>query len=129
MATCKLLVGPIAHVVKLCPPPWRTTTRKCNVGRRGSLEAAATSLGWLALAGPTWAPVCLAECVSCLKRVLSAFRFVGGNPAAGLGFLFGDLLSFYHSLMRQASSGVGRTSSPRVPPFRAAAPDAVYKHK
>ncbi|KAL3177682.1 hypothetical protein MRX96_009615 [Rhipicephalus microplus] len=54
---------------------------------------------------------------------------VGGNPAVGLGFLFGDLLCFYYSLMRHGLLEGQPNKRPRVPPFRAAAPDVVYKHK
>ncbi|KAL3237294.1 hypothetical protein MRX96_022061 [Rhipicephalus microplus] len=54
---------------------------------------------------------------------------VGGNPAVGLGFLFVDLLSFYHSLMKHGLLGDRPNKRPRVPLLRAAAPDAVYKHK
>ncbi|KAL3196551.1 hypothetical protein MRX96_045161 [Rhipicephalus microplus] len=32
---------------------------------------------------------------------------VGGSPAVGLGFLFGDLLSFYHILMMHGFLGFG----------------------
>ncbi|KAL3217371.1 hypothetical protein MRX96_032487, partial [Rhipicephalus microplus] len=111
-------------------PPGGRPLVKCDVGRRGSLEAAATFLNWLALAGPTWAPVCLAECVSCLEAVFIRIPLsVGGNPAVGLGFLFGDLLSFYHSLMRHDLLGGRPNKRPRVLPFRAVAPDSVYKHK
>ncbi|KAL3202473.1 hypothetical protein MRX96_053378 [Rhipicephalus microplus] len=52
-----------------------------------------------------------------------------GNPAIGLGSLFGDLLSFYHSLMRHGLLEGRPTKRPRVSPFRPPAPDAVYKHK
>ncbi|KAL3246503.1 hypothetical protein MRX96_057617 [Rhipicephalus microplus] len=96
----------------------------------GSLEAAATFLSWLALARPTWAPVCLAERASCLKRDFIRIPLsVGGNPAVEVGFLFGDLLFFYHSLMRHGLFGGWPNKRLSVPPFRAAAPDAVYKHK
>ncbi|KAH8021827.1 hypothetical protein HPB51_018533 [Rhipicephalus microplus] len=51
------------------------------------------------------------------------------STAVGLGFLFGDLLCFYYSLMRHGLLEGQPNKRPRVPPFRAAAPDVVYKHK
>ncbi|KAL3207436.1 hypothetical protein MRX96_039690 [Rhipicephalus microplus] len=107
-----------AHTVL---PPGGRPLEKRDVGRRGCLEAATSFLSWLALAAPTWDSLLPSRTRLVLEAGFIRIPLsVGGNPAVGLGFLFGDLLFFYHSLMRHG---------PRVPPFRAAAPDAVYEHK